>query len=305
MSFTDQVKDELAHAPARTGVAAAAEASSCLRSGGTWLLRGGGAPAWTLQTTVGAVARRLRRTIADLSGVVPTVTPGRPSRAVALRYRVEVAADGLSELGLVDARDHPVPGLTDSARREPVAAVAGVLMGAASISDPLRDAHLEVRAPGRGVAADVRALLASLGARGARAAEHGDAWRVVVKSGEEIGWLLAEAGAHGSYLAWDQGRMRRELRASATRAANADTANLSRAVAASARQVQAINALVDRVGWDGLGDDLAGIALARVANPEASLTELAALVDPPLTRSAVHRGLARLEATAAEVLGTA
>ena len=63
--------------------------------------------------------------------------------------------------------------------------------------------------------------------------------RVVVRDGDAIGALLTRLGAHESLMAWEERRMRREVRATANRLANFDDANLRRsaraAVAAGAR----------------------------------------------------------------------
>ena len=52
--------------------------------------------------------------------------------------------------------------------------------------------------------------------------------RVVVRDGDAIGALLTRLGAHDSVLAWEERRMRREVRATANRLANFDDANLRR-----------------------------------------------------------------------------
>ena len=63
--------------------------------------------------------------------------------------------------------------------------------------------------------------------------------RVVIRDGDAIGQLLTRLGAHESLMAWEERRMRREVRATANRLANFDDANLRRsaraAVAAGAR----------------------------------------------------------------------
>ena len=75
--------------------------------------------------------------------------------------------------------------------------------------------------------------------------------RVVVRDGEAIGVLLTRLGAHDSVLAWEERRMRREVRATANRLANFDDANLRRsaraAVAAGAR-VQAAMEILQGAG---------------------------------------------------------
>ena len=71
--------------------------------------------------------------------------------------------------------------------------------------------------------------------------------RVVIRDGDAIGVLLTRLGAHESVLAWEERRMRREVRATANRLANFDDANLRRsaraAVAASARVARAMEIL--------------------------------------------------------------
>ena len=118
---------------------------------------------------------------------------------------------------------------------------------------------------------------------------------MVLKSGERIGALLVAVGASQAFLTWDERRLRRQLRNDANRLANADAANLRRSSDASAAQVAALEAAIAAAGWDALDDELRAIALARLANPEASLAELGQLVDPPVGKSAVHRRLARLQ----------
>jgi DNA-binding protein WhiA len=115
---------------------------------------------------------------------------------------------------------------------------------------------------------------------------------VVIKSGTTVGELLVRLGATRAFLAFDDRRLRRQLRDDVTRLTNADEANLRRAIDASARQVRAIETLLEGEAWEGLDDEAREVALARLANPEASLAELGEVLDVP--RTTVHRRLARL-----------
>ena len=76
-----------------------------------------------------------------------------------------------------------------------------------------------------------------------------DEHRVVVKGGEAIGRALLVMGAQTAYLAWEDGRIRREVRREAVRLANADHANLRRSVAAAMAQVAAVERRWP--GWAG------------------------------------------------------
>jgi DNA-binding protein WhiA len=92
--------------------------------------------------------------------------------------------------------------------------------------------------------------------------------------------------------------LRHEVRSAATRLANADAANVRRTIDAASAQVADVERVIERLGWDALDEDLRGVALARLANPMASLAELGELCDPPLSKSAIHRRLQRLRTLA-------
>jgi len=120
---------------------------------------------------------------------------------------------------------------------------------------------------------------------------------VVIRDGDAISAMLTRLGAHDSVLAWEDRRMRREVRATANRLANFDDANLRRsaraAVAAGARVERALEILGDDVP-----DHLAVAGRLRLDHKQASLEELGALAEPPLTKDAVAGRIRRLLAMA-------
>ena len=103
--------------------------------------------------------------------------------------------------------------------------------------------------------------------------------------------------AHESVLAWEERRMRREVRATANRLANFDDANLRR----SARAAVAAGARVQRA-MEILGEDVPAHLLEagrlRLEHQQASLEELGSLADPPMTKDAIAGRIRRLLAMA-------
>jgi DNA-binding protein WhiA len=301
MGFTDDVRDELAHTPLGGECCRRAETSAMVRLGG-WLHLTEAGPGWVVTLTSGAATRRLHAALTQLLGSRPQVQVHQPTALRAGSYRVSLARPvlpALAWLGVMSRDGQPVdavPAQLVATAHDSSAYLRGCLMVAASLSDPRSAPHLELRAPGQGTAGGLRRLLVRCGGRGARAAQRSDGWRVHCKSGEAIGAVLARAGAHHAFLAWDAERLRRELRGNANRAANADRANLGRAVTASTRQVAMIEAVVAAQGWHRLPSGLRTTALARLANPQASLAELGALHDPPVAKATVHRRLVQLAA---------
>ena len=130
--------------------------------------------------------------------------------------------------------------------------------------------------------------------------------RVVIRDGDAIGALLTRLGAHDAVLAWEERRMRREVRATANRLANFDDANLRRsaraAVAAGARVERALEILGDDVP-DHLRERRHAAAGAQAGLPGGAGRSCA---DPPLTKDAIAGRIRRLLAMAdkrAEDLG--
>ena len=121
--------------------------------------------------------------------------------------------------------------------------------------------------------------------------------RVVVRDGDAISALLTRLGAHDSVLAWEERRMRREVRATANRLANFDDANLRR----SARAAVAAGARVERA-LEILGTEapehLTVAGRLRIEHRQASLEELGQLANPPLTKDAIAGRIRRLLAMA-------
>jgi cell division protein WhiA len=302
VTFTADVRDELARVNVDRPCCRLAEAAALLRLGGALQRRGGKTGVGcVVSVTGGAVARRLRAALTDVLGTAPDVEVHEPTgfrRVTAYRIHIPAPADGtLQRLGLLDPAGQPAPGVPAGvvgAHCDEVAYVRGALMAAGSVSHPRQSPHLEIRTTGEVLAGDLARLVRKCASAGARPAPHGAGWRVVVKSAEGVMAVLARTGAHAACLRWDRERFHRELRGDAARVANADRANLARAAGAAARQTRAVEEALAAVDWDGLPDELREIALVRLANPDSSLAELGALCDPPVGKSTVHRRLGRL-----------
>jgi hypothetical protein len=89
-------------------------------------------------------------------------------------------------------------------------------------------------------------------------------------------------------------KLERNLRGSVNRRVNCDSANLDKAVAASQNQIDAIGRLRDRGLLEELPDKLQETARLRVENPELTLSQLAELFSPPISKSALNHRLRKL-----------
>lgn len=246
-----------------------------------------------------AVARRGIALVQRTLGVRPRLTAISTTarRPHGPAYRVSVPAV------TVRARDagrgaRPVSSATrieQDGDAETAALLRGAVLIGGSISAPDRPVHLELSGISSGTAP---LLIAALGQviPAARPVHDAARRRLVLKSGDVVADLLAAIGATRAFLTFDDRRLRRELRGEANRLANADAANLRRIARSAGAQIDAIELAVEHDGWDVFAQDLREVALARIANPSASVTELAELLDVP--RATLHRRLRRVEEVA-------
>jgi len=116
---------------------------------------------------------------------------------------------------------------------------------------------------------------------------------VTWKSAEIVGTFLRRAGAGAALLELEARQVSRAVRGDLNRVINAESANLTRAVAAAGRQLAAIDLLAGDGRLAGQPYVVRLVADARAETPEATYGELADRLS--LHRSAVQRALERIE----------
>ncbi len=316
--FTSAVRLELASLPTPSEREARAELAGMLVPGsGAALarhlhdlagLRPGDLPLLPLCRTEGlwleapssAVARRGLALVQRSLGVRPrlTATSSASRRPHGPAYRVTLPVDVVRAREVGRGR-RPAPPTAEDGDPETAALLRGVVLVAGSFASPDRPAHLELSGISDAAAPLVLAALGHL-LPAHRATHDPTRRRIVSRSGAAVADLLAALGATRAFLTLDDRRLRRQLRGEANRLANADAANLARAARSAAGQVDVVERAVARSGWDVFAGDLREVALARLANPSASVGELALLLDVP--RTTLHRRLRRVEEAARAVV---
>lgn len=303
MAMTAGVKDELSRLPTTKPCCRKAEVSTLLRfAGGLHIV--GGRVVVEAELDTAAAARRARAAIADVFGHPSTITVVQPSGIRrGNRYVLTMAKDGqrlARQAGLLDGSGRPVRGLpaaiVNGTLCDAEAAWRGAFLAHGSLTEPGRSAALEVSCPGPEAALALVGAARRLGIA-SKAREVRGIDRVVIRDGDAISAMLTRLGAHETVLAWEERRMRREVRATANRLANFDDANLRRsaraAVAAGARVERALEILGDSVP-----EHLAAAGHLRLEHKQASLEELGTLADPPMTKDAIAGRIRRLLALA-------
>ena len=124
---------------------------------------------------------------------------------------------------------------------------------------------------------------------------------VYVKDFEMICDLLVLCGATKSVLSLQNENAMRSIRNNVNRQTNCISANLTKTVDASIREMEAIDTIRDTIGFDALDEDLRAVCYLRMANPEESLDNLAKLCIPPISKSALYRRFKKIEKIANEL----
>ena len=307
LSFSTEVKKEIAHDPPVKPCCELAKAAGFFRAAGSLKPAGGGEIGLVLTTSIPAVARHFKQLFESLSGeslyVSVAYRGGRVSpRRIELNLPPSPAGAELCvKTGIITRKDGLltvekgiVPALTafKCCRKS---LLKGLFLGAGSVADPMKRYHLEIILADSFFAGEVRRLMNGFADINAGVMERSGKYIVYLKAAEQIKDMLGIMDAHLHLLAYEDARARHELRGRANRYSNCDNANLDRQAMAGSDQIRAIAVIEAREGGLGhLPEKLREVAEVRKENPEASYSEIGAMLSPPVSKSAAAARLKRL-----------
>lgn len=162
-----------------------------------------------------------------------------------------------------------------------------------SITDPNKDYHMEFVCEVHEQAEDIIHRLEQFGIE-AKTALRGKYEIVYVKDSAQIADMLNIMGAHTQLMEFENVRILKEMRENVNRRVNCETANINKTVSASLKQTQDIELIRDTIGLRALDEGLREIAEARLACPDATLSELAGALHTPIGKSGVNHRLRKL-----------
>ncbi len=169
----------------------------------------------------------------------------------------------------------------------------GAFLAGGSVTDPLKRYHLELATPHLQVGREVEALLRDMGCEPKNVQRQGNSV-TYFKQSNHIEELLTRIGAPVAAMEVMAAKVEKEMRNTVNRRVNCDAANVDKAVAASRGQVEAITRLSEAGIVPTLPVKLQEVAVARLLQPELSLSELAQTFDPPLTKSCLNHRMRKL-----------
>ena len=176
----------------------------------------------------------------------------------------------------------------------------GAFLAGGSVTDPSKGYHLELTTTHMSVARETDVLIREIMDFAPKTASRGGGQVLYFKQNERISDFLAYLGASVASMGIMEAKLEKELNNKVNRRCNCDDANLSKVVEAAMEQIAAIQILREKGVFDKLPAKLQQAAVAREENPEAALTELAGLMEPPITKPAMSHRLKRLVELAKE-----
>ena len=285
MSFSGSAKAELCAAPLSRACCAAAEAYGALLYANTFSAR-----EVKFITASAEFARRLPKLFqkafgfgfddeSALSRAVLSIRDAGKIRTVYRRYGYDPEALLAHHINLGTLEE-------DCCR---AAFFRGAFLAGGSVTDPSSRCHLELVTEHRSVSGEAYALLREMGFSPKDTVRAGRSM-LYFKRSEAIEDFLTTVGAPGAAMGLMGAKIEKDMRNAINRKVNCDSANADKIVSAAQAQLEHIRA----VGLDRLPEDLRAVALLRIANPEASLADLAALSDPPVSKSGLSHRMRRL-----------
>ena len=119
---------------------------------------------------------------------------------------------------------------------------------------------------------------------------------------DKISDFLTYIGAPVSGMGITEAKLEKELKNKVNRRCNCDEANTSKVVEAAQEHLAAIRILREKGMIEKLPQKLLQALEAREANPESNLTELASMMEPPITKPAMNHRLKKLVEMAKEAV---
>ena len=307
MSFATDAKSEIMRAPCEQESAVRCEMNAAFLLAGSISFKGAGRYLLSMSSEIAAVARYCFTQVRRLSEIKPEIQTVRSSQlGDHTRYRLELSESDsallLDKLGLLD------PAAFLGIRREPptldgeterVAWLRGAFLATGWVAAPEKAYNVEFALSGEDHAEYTARLLNGMGIR-AGVSPRKSQTVVYVKDFEGVSRLLALMGAFNAYMACENIRIVKQLHNGVNRQLNCDESNTDKTVRAAENQIRDINFLRERGILQSLPRTLQQMAEARVNNPDANLTELGELLDPPIGKSGVNNRLRRLSQLARE-----
>ncbi len=297
MSYSSDVKNELARLEGQKPCCEKAELLGVLRLSGALVLRGKNIGIH-FSTENAALARRVLQVLKSNYPVQTEVVITRSRRLKKNnRYQVEVIPDSnvakaLQELQILPSGEDERQNLLRKACCRK-AFLRGVFMAGGSVSRPAGDYHLEIVTENEELARLIVKIMHGFSLF-AKMTDRKNNYIVYLKDGDHITDFLSLIGAHQALLEFENVRIVKDMRNQVNRRVNCETANLNKVIRASVLQVACIRYLQEHGRYDLLPEKLKEAAELRLRYPDISLNELVEYTEGTVGKSGLNHRLKKI-----------
>lgn len=313
MSFSSDTKNELARRIPEKKCCQLAEIAGFLRIAGSLRLAGGGKFRVVCSTENPAAARHYKKLIKEYFKVdcgIEIENGGalHKGHVYSLTIDPDMKSESiLRETGILlvkEGSNYISDGIYQDIVRKKCdrkSYLRGAFMACGSVSDPAKEYHLEFTLEHENLAADLRRLIGTFDDLEGKISMRKGKYVVYMKRAEYISDTLALMGADSQVLAFENVRIEKDVVNQTVRLTNCDSANTDRTINAAEKQVEAIRRLIDSDKLGLLSEKLIELSELRLNHPEASLTDLGEMMNPPLTKAGVNSRIQRIMEAAKNV----
>ena len=335
MSFSSDVKGELARLDNTRKCCMLAEIAGFLRVSSSIKLAGGGRFGIVAATENAAVARHYKKLIQEYFrnnvslGIGDSQMPGSSRKKSRNRYYLNISPEEksmqiLRETGMMLIRegdDYFSDGIYQPVVRSKCCKksyMRGMFLSCGTMSDPHKSYHLEFVVDKSQSASDLRKVISSFVDLSANMTMRGDDHIVYMKKAQYISDMLGIMGADNAVLEFENIRINKGLRGDVQRLMNCDNANVDRTLSAAEEQRGWLRLIAENElgrtaepeeladagsgfwaeGLKNLPPQLKEVAYLRLYKPGASLGEIGESLDPPIGKPAVSKRFAKIKALA-------
>jgi DNA-binding protein WhiA len=169
----------------------------------------------------------------------------------------------------------------------------GAFLAGGSVTDPEKRYHLELATSHLRASREVYSLMLEQQFLIKDTLRAGN-YILYFKQSDYIEDFLTAIGAPVCAMHIMEAKVEKDMRNEINRRVNCDTANMTKVVDAAQEQLAAIRKLEASGIYNDLPDKLRKTAELRKEYPEATLSELAQMQDPPLTKSAINHRMRKI-----------
>ncbi|MFA9397517.1 MAG: DNA-binding protein WhiA [Clostridiaceae bacterium] len=312
MSYSSTVKREICTIKNETIEENIAELSAIMKVSGTITFSGSNKINFKVSTENPAIARRVFRLLKESFNCHSKILVKRSNSLKKNNLYIVLINDDMNVKDILNkacvfdkekgyfAIDYDIS--TEIIKNEKCkrAYIRGAFLGGGSLSNPEKSYHLEFVTHDEEYGEKLSSLINSYNIN-SKVIKRKSSYVIYIKEGEQLVDFLNIVGAYNSLLEFENIRIIKEMRNNVNRIVNCETANLSKTVNASVRQVESIKLIKKEIGFNRLPKNLRDIAEVRINYPDETLKALGELLTPKVGKSGVNHRLRKIEKIAEEL----